>query len=48
MDNWQLALLAKPFVALFLFGCFGLPAKILVQKYMKDCRLKRLLLTKIS
>lgn len=48
MDNIYWALLLKPVAALVMFGCFGLPGRLLVQRYMKDGRLKRVLLLKIS
>lgn len=47
MEPWQIAILLKPLAALILFGCIALPGRILVQKYMKDGKLKRLLLTRI-
>lgn len=48
MENWQLALLLKPLAAVILFGCVALPGRFIVQKYMKDGKLKRLLLLRIS
>lgn len=48
MDTWVLAVLLKPFAALFLFGVICLPFRLLVQRRMKDGRLKRLLLLRIS
>jgi hypothetical protein len=48
MEPWVIAILLKPFGALILFGCIALPGKLLVQRYMKDGKLKRLLLTRID
>lgn len=38
------AMVAKPFVALFVFGCICLPIKIAVQKWFPEGRVKRALL----
>lgn len=46
MDTVVIAMLVKPFVALFVFGCICLPARIAVQK-LPDSRFKRLLLTPV-
>jgi hypothetical protein len=48
MDPWVLALLLKPFAALFLFGVVCLPFRLLVQRKMKDGPLKRLLLKQVA
>lgn len=48
LDPWVIALLLKPFGALILFGCIALPGRLLVQRYMKDGKLKRLLLRPIN
>jgi hypothetical protein len=48
MEPWLWALLIKPFALLLLFGFVCLPIKILVQSRMKDGKLKRLLLKRIS
>ena len=42
-----LTMLAKPFVALVIFGLICLPARLAVQK-MPDCKLKRLLLIRVK
>lgn len=48
MTPWLLALLLKPLILLVL-GVFVLyPARMLVQKKMKDGKLKRLLLTRVG
>lgn len=47
MEPWLIALLLKPLGALILFGCIALPGRILVQKYMKEGKLKRFLLLRI-
>jgi hypothetical protein len=47
MKTWQLAVLLRPLGSLILFGCIALPGRILVQKYMKDGKLKRFLLMRI-
>ena len=46
MGTVVIAMLVKPFVALFVFGCICLPARIAVQK-LPDSRFKRLLLTPV-
>lgn len=46
--SFALAMLIKPLVALFLFGCCALPGRIAVQKWMKPGKLKTLLLTDIG
>jgi len=48
MEPWMLALILKPFALLFLFGFICLPGRLFVQRFMKDGRLKRLLLKRIS
>jgi hypothetical protein len=42
--SWLLAIALRPFVALLLFGLICLPARLAVQRWMRDGRLKRLLL----
>lgn len=47
MSTMAIALLLKPFGALFLFGCIALPFRFIVQRYMRDGKIKRLLLRRI-
>jgi hypothetical protein len=47
MQPWLIALLIKPFVALIVFGLICLPIRILVEKKLKDGKLKKLLLKPI-
>jgi hypothetical protein len=44
MDNWLLALILKPFIALVVLGLICLPARLAVQRYMPEGKLKRFLL----
>lgn len=46
--TWMIAVLLRPFAALLLFGLICLPARLAVQKYMKDGRMKRLLLLRVG
>ena len=46
--TFALAMIFKPLVALFLFGCCALPGRIAVQKWMKPGKLKSFLLTDIG
>lgn len=46
--GWQLSLLLKPFILLVLFGLICLPARMAVRKWMKEGKLKRILLFTIS
>ena len=48
MEPWALAVLFKPLAALVVFGFICLPARMAVRKWMKDGRLKRLLLRRIT
>lgn len=48
MEPWVWAVLLKPFAALFLFGVICLPFRLLVQRRMKEGRLKRLLLKRVG
>lgn len=48
MEPWTIAILLRPIGALILFGCIALPGRFLVQKYMKDGKLKRFLLRPIG
>jgi len=42
-----LAQLLKPFLLLAVLGCICLPARLAVQKWMRDGKLKRLLLREL-
>lgn len=44
MEPWLLSLVLKPFIALLVFGLICLPARLILLRYMKDGKLKRLLL----
>ena len=44
----MLAIALKPLMAFFLLAVFGVPARIAVQRWMKDGKLKRLLLHKFG
>lgn len=46
--TWVLALAVRPFAAFLLLALFGVPARLAVQRYMRDGRLKRLLLRRIE
>jgi hypothetical protein len=48
MDPWIWAVLLKPFAALLFFGVFVLPGRLLVERCMKDGKLKRLLLKRVG
>ena len=48
MDGWVWAVALKPFVALFLVACFGIPARLAVQRWMRDGKLKRFLLFRVG
>ena len=48
MPNWLIAVLLRPFVLLILGVLVLYPCRRLVERKMKDGRLKRLLLTRIS
>jgi hypothetical protein len=45
---WLAAVIAKPLVFMVLLYCFCHPGKRAVQKWMKDGKLKRLLLTRLN
>jgi hypothetical protein len=47
VSNLELALLIKPFVALVLFGLICLPIRFAVKRWLRDGKLKRLLLFRI-
>ena len=42
--TFALAMVVKPFAALFVFGCICLPIKIAFQKWFPEGRIKRILL----
>jgi hypothetical protein len=46
--EWLYALVLKPFVVLVIFGLVCLPVRLLVQRKMRDGKLKRFLLRPIS
>jgi hypothetical protein len=48
MDGWQLSIILKPLILLVLFGLICLPARLAVQRWMKDGKLKRVLLFTVS
>lgn len=48
MPNFVMALLLKPFVLLVISVVFLIPGRLAVQHWMKDGRLKRLLLRRIG
>lgn len=48
MEHWQIALIIRPFVALFVLGFIALPARLVVQAYMPDGRFKSFLLLPLN
>lgn len=48
MSEWAIALFLKPFIFLVLFVVVLYPARRAVEKYMKDGKVKRLLLRRLS
>jgi hypothetical protein len=48
MEPWVIAVVLRPFAALVLFGLICLPARLAVQKYMRDGAFKRLLLKRVG
>lgn len=48
MPDFALALLIKPFVLLIITVLFLIPGRLAVQKWMRDGKLKRLLLRRIG
>ena len=46
-STWLLAVVLKPFFALVLFGLICLPARLAVQRWMPEGKLKRLLLREV-
>jgi hypothetical protein len=47
MDAWLWALLLKPFALLVLAVFVLIPVRVLLQKFMRDSKLKRVLLWRI-
>lgn len=47
MPTWAIALFLKPFIA-FVFLSIALCGRLAVDRWMPDCKLKRLLLRRIS
>ena len=47
VSNLEWALLIKPLVALVLFGLIALPARFAVKRWLREGRLKRILLFRI-
>jgi signal transduction histidine kinase len=48
VPNFAIAILIKPFVLLILSVCVLIPARMAVERRMKDGKLKRLLLRRIG
>lgn len=48
METWAWAVLLKPVGAFVLFLCVLIPARMAVERFMKDGRLKRLLLYRFN
>ena len=48
MNDWLLALVLKPLIALAVFGLIVLPIKMAFQRWFPAGRVKRLLLTRIT
>lgn len=48
MSSFAIAAFLKPFVLLLLAGTVLIPARLAVQRHMKEGPLKRLLLTRIQ
>lgn len=46
--EWLLAVVFRPVAALILFGLICLPARIAVQRWLPEGKLKRLLLLKVG
>jgi hypothetical protein len=46
--SWLLAIALRPFGALLLFGLICLPARLAVQRWMPEGKVKRLLLSRIG
>jgi hypothetical protein len=46
--SWFIAIALRPFASLVLFGLICLPARLAVQRYMRDGRMKRLLLSRVG
>lgn len=47
MDAWAWALLIKPFVLLLVAGCVLIPVRLLIDRKLKDGKLKRFLLWRL-
>lgn len=45
--KFLLEMLIRPFLLLFVLGCICLPARFAVMKWMKDGKLKRILLSRV-
>jgi hypothetical protein len=48
MEPWLIGVVLKPFAGLILFGLICLPARLAIQQWMPNGRLKRLLLFRLS
>ena len=48
MQNWQWAVLLKPFLFIVLAVGVLIPARLAVIRYMRDGKLKRMLLTRVG
>ncbi len=48
METWLIALFIKPFVAFLVLAVICYPIKLAVVRFMRDGRVKRLLLTRIG
>jgi len=48
LENWQIAILIRPFFLLVFFGLVLLPIRLAIQKWMPDGKLKRFFLIKIK
>jgi len=46
--EWAIAVVLKPLAALVVFGLIRLPARLAVQKWLPEGRLKRLLLLRVT
>ena len=48
MPDFAIAILIKPFVLLIISALFLIPGRLAVERWMKDGKLKRLLLRRIG
>lgn len=48
MKTWQIAILVKPFATFVLAACVLYPCRKAVERYMRDGKLKRLLLRRVN